>query len=78
TVAVAEAAAIGAAFICEKSVALVPAATATVAFTPSIETHALTNFPVPTIRISNQRAGLEGATGRGTSAHAPFTALQEK
>jgi hypothetical protein len=48
----------------EEPVALVPAATATVAFTPSVETHARPKFPVPQIH-ENQRAGQQGATGLG-------------
>jgi len=48
----------------EKAVALVSAATAAVAFTPSVETHAVQTFLVPQ-NHQNQRAGEHGATGLG-------------
>jgi hypothetical protein len=57
-----ESAAIRVAVFTEKPVALVSAATATVALTSSIETHARSLFPVPLNR-KDQRAGEHGATG---------------
>jgi hypothetical protein len=78
TAALLETAAIRETRFLEKSVALIPAATATIALAPSVETHFRLNFRVPNPMKKPTRWAPRRNRSRAILTHARFSALHEK